>query len=145
MSKIILFNEYDKSEWLSVMTKHDTSQLNKNTIIPYSPTFDPVSSSSKHLLKIIFLTAFFIPDSTISEKWIILMYHSPYEIFLEAGNSQNPLCWIRTTSQVAQDGLEIRQCCCCCHCAVAGCGDVLMCWRLSRCCQCAVAGAAMCC
>ena len=35
------------------------------------------------------------------EKWIILIYHSSYGNFLEAGNWQNPLCWIRTTSQVA--------------------------------------------
>ena len=31
-SKIILFNEYDESEWSSVMTNHDNSQANKNKI-----------------------------------------------------------------------------------------------------------------
>ena len=35
------------------------------------------------------------------EKRIILICHSSYGKFLEAGNWQNPLCWIRTTSQVA--------------------------------------------
>jgi hypothetical protein len=30
-----------------------------------------------------------------------LIYHSSHGKFLKAGNSQNRLCWIRTTSQVA--------------------------------------------
>ena len=35
------------------------------------------------------------------EKWMRLIYHSPHGKFLKAGNSQNRLCWNRTTSQVA--------------------------------------------
>ena len=76
-------------------------KLNKNTIFPFSSSFDPVSSPSNHLLKIYFLHHFLFQIRLFWEKWIILIYHSPYENFLEAGNSQKPLCWIRTTSQVA--------------------------------------------
>ena len=43
----------------------------------------------------------FISDLTVSRKMIILIFHSSYGKFLEAVNSQNPLCWIRCTSQVA--------------------------------------------
>ena len=76
-------------------------KLNKNTIFPYSSSFDPVSSPSNHLLKNHFFTSFLFRIRPFCEKWIILIYHSSYGNFLEAGNWQNPLCWIRTTSQVA--------------------------------------------
>ena len=59
-SKTILFDEYDESEWSSLITNRDNFKLNKNTILPYSSSFDPVSSPSKHLLKIVFFTSFFI-------------------------------------------------------------------------------------
>ena len=100
-SKNILYNEYGESELSSVMTNHNNSQLNKNTIFPYSSSFDPVSSPSNHLQKKHFLHHFLFRIRPFCEKWIILIYNSSYENFLEAGNSQNPLCWIRTTSQVA--------------------------------------------
>ncbi len=35
--KIILFNEYDESEWSSVMTNHDNFQLNRNRIFGTLP------------------------------------------------------------------------------------------------------------
>ena len=83
------------------MPKHDYFLLNKKTIFPYSSSFDPVSSPSNHLLKKHFFTSFLFRIRPFCEKWIILIYHSSYGNFLEAGNWQNPLCWIRTTSQVA--------------------------------------------
>jgi hypothetical protein len=67
-SKIILFNEYDEYKWASLMPKHDNFLLNKNMNFPYSLSFDPVSSPSNHLLKIIFFTSFFISDSTVLRK-----------------------------------------------------------------------------
>ena len=67
-SKIILYNEYDESEWSSVMTNHDNSQSNKNTSFPYSFSFHPLSGPTKHLLKITFFASFFISDSTVSRK-----------------------------------------------------------------------------
>ena len=54
MFKIILFNEYDESEWSSLMTKRDNLLLNKNNNFLYSSSFDPMSSPSNHLLKNIF-------------------------------------------------------------------------------------------
>ena len=50
------------------MPKHDNFLLNKNMNFPYSLSFDPVSSPSNHLLKIIFFTSFFISDSTVLRK-----------------------------------------------------------------------------
>ena len=67
-SKIILFNEYDEYKWASLMPKHDNFLLNKNMNFPYSLSFDPVSSPSNHLLKIILFTSFFISDSTVWRK-----------------------------------------------------------------------------
>ena len=77
-------------------------QLNINMNFPYTSFSDPVSSPSNHLLKNQIFTSDFILDSTVfAKKWIILIYNSSYGNFLEAGNSQNPLSWIWTTSQVA--------------------------------------------
>ena len=67
-SKIILYNEYDESEWSSVMTNHDNSQSNINTSFPYSFSFHPLSGPTKHLPKITFFASFFISDSTVSRK-----------------------------------------------------------------------------
>ncbi len=100
-SKIILYNEYGESEWSSVMTNHNSSQSNKNTIFPYSFSFHLVSGPTKHLLNITFFASFLFRIRPFCEKWIILIYHSSCGKFLEAVNSQNPLCWIRCTSQVA--------------------------------------------
>ena len=67
-SKLILCNEYDESEWSSVMTNHDNSQSNINTSFPYSFSFHPLSGPTKHLPKITFFASFFISDSTVSRK-----------------------------------------------------------------------------
>ena len=66
--KIILFDEYDESDWWSLITNHDNFHLNKNTFFPYSSSFDPVSSSSNHLQKIKKFTPFLISDSTVLRK-----------------------------------------------------------------------------
>ncbi len=63
ISEIILFNEYDESEWWWLITNHDNSQ--------FSSSFDPVSSPSNHLLKNHFFYIIFISDSTVLRK----MYH----------------------------------------------------------------------
>jgi len=52
----------------SFLPKHDNFLLYKNMNFPYSFFFDPVSSPSNHLLKIIFLTSFFILNSTVLRK-----------------------------------------------------------------------------
>ena len=46
----------------------NTFKWNKNTFFSYSSSFDPVSSPSNHLLKIIIYTSFFIKDSTVLQK-----------------------------------------------------------------------------
>ena len=51
-----------------MITNHDNSQPNKNTICPYPFSFDPVSSPSNHQLKNHYLTSFFISNSTVSRK-----------------------------------------------------------------------------
>ena len=115
-----LFKQYGESEWSSVMTSHDNSRSNKNTIFPYSfflkhsfylcskqktySFFFPSSFRTyKTPTKNHCFASFFISDLIVSRKWIILIYHSSYGKFLEAVNSQNPLCWIRRTSQVARN------------------------------------------
>ena len=78
-------------------------KLNINTIFPYSSSFDPVSRPPNQLPKNTFFYIIFLARiRPFCEKWIILIHHSPYGNFVEAGNWQNPLCWIRTTSQVAR-------------------------------------------
>jgi hypothetical protein len=67
-SKIILFNEYDESEWSSLMPKHDIFLLNNNMNFLYSSNFDPVFSPSNHLLKSTFVASFFHLDSTVLRK-----------------------------------------------------------------------------
>ena len=58
----------------------------------------PMKSPTQNLF---FYIIFYFEFDCFEKKWIILINHSPFGNFLEAGNSQNPLCWIRTTSQVA--------------------------------------------
>ena len=98
-SKIILFNEYGKSEWASLIPKHDNFLLNKNTNFPYSSSFE--SSPSNHLLKIIIYTSFFITDSTFLQK----MDHFDVSFVIwkvsRIRELTKPTYWIRTTSQVA--------------------------------------------
>ncbi len=53
-SKNILFNENDKPE----CTNHDNFRFNKIKIFQYTFFFDPVSSSSKHLLKVLNIVFF---------------------------------------------------------------------------------------
>ena len=101
-SKIILYNEYDESELSSVMTNHNNSQSNKKTISPYTFSFHPgVRTHETHTENHVFCILFLFRIRPFREKWIILIYHLSYGKFLEAVNSQNPLCWIRCTSQVA--------------------------------------------
>lgn len=50
--KIILFSEYNESEWWSYITNSDNSLLNTNSNFPYSSSLDPVSRPSNHLLKV---------------------------------------------------------------------------------------------
>ena len=75
-------------------------KLNKNTIFPYSFSFDPVSSPSNHLLKNSFFTSFFILDSTVLRK----MDHFDISFVIWKLCRSRELTkptWIRTTSQVA--------------------------------------------
>jgi len=69
--------------------------------LPYSSFLIRCPAHQITYWKIFFLHHFLFRIRPFCEKWIILIYNSSYENFLEAGNSQNPLCWIRTTSQVA--------------------------------------------
>ena len=105
--KIVLFKEYYSSVLSSLMTNPDNFEYNITTIFPYFFSFYPVSGPTKHQLKITFFASFFISNSTVREKWINLTYHSSYGKFLEAVNSQNPLCWIRCTSQVARSRRQL--------------------------------------
>ncbi len=101
-------------------------------VLPH-PTAPPARDGSIDELEDLELCVLGGSQSAISGT-MVLSYH---------GKDYRQPAEVYPPSVHPQDGLEIRQCCCC-HCAVAGCGDVLMCWRLSRCCQCAVADAAMC-
>ena len=62
----------------------------ENMIFRTLPFLIRMSSPSNHLLKINILHHFKFRIRPFCEKWIILIYSSSYEDFLEAGNSQNP-------------------------------------------------------
>ena len=87
------------------MTKHDNSQSYQNTVFSFSFSWIRCPNPLKHQLKIIFLHHFYFGFDRL-ETWIILIYHSPYRILLKAGKSQNPLCWIRCTSQPLDAEIE---------------------------------------
>ena len=90
-SEIILLSEYV----IRVVIIDRQPRFFELLFFRYGVEYNP----SKHQLKIKVLH-FLFRIRQFRKNWIILIYYSPYGNFVEAGNSQSPLFWVLTTSQV---------------------------------------------